>query len=174
MLIINPYRKDKDLGRAYNEAMELVPDGGHACFMDIDAMFLTPQQPGIIESYIEKNPDAVLTCYTNRISPLSRQLMHGRVSENFDIKMHAESASIIATRPMTLKKINNMISGFLMVIPKSVWSKIKFKEGIGCLGVDTQFSNECHKNGVEILLMENIYVFHLYRPKGIYDKKHLV
>lgn len=173
MIIINPYRQDKDLGKAYNQVMELIPDNETACLMDIDAMFLTPQQPGIIMQYIEKYPDAVLTCYTNRISPISKQLLHGKVSENFDSKVHAEAASMMLLKPNSVMRIHNMISGFLMVIPKGVWNKVKFKEGVGCLGVDTKFSNDCHKNGVKILLMENVYIFHLYRRNGIYDKSHL-
>lgn len=174
MIIIKPYSLDKDLGACYNKTMALIPEGEHACLMDIDTMFLTPQQPGIIMQYIEKYPNAVLTCYTNRISPLSKQLLHGRVNDNADIRVHAATAVKMQMEPMKVRTIGNAISGFLMVIPKSVWNKFKFIEGIGCLGVDTWFSRMCHKKGVPILLMENIYIFHQYRlENGIYAKDHL-
>lgn len=174
MIIFTPYSTDKDLGREYNRVMQLIPEGEHACLMDIDAMFLTPQQPGIIMQYIEKYPDAVLTCYTNRISPLSKQLLHGRVNDNSDIRVHTTTAVKMQLEPMKVKVIGNMISGFLMVIPKKVWQQINFLEGVGCLGVDTWFSRECHKKRIPILLMETIYVWHTYRiENGIYDKKHL-
>lgn len=174
MIIIKPYAADKDLGHEYNRIMSLIPDTETACLMDIDTMFLTPQQPGIIMQYIEKYPDAVLTCYTNRISPLSKQLLHGKVNENSDIKVHMACAAKMQLQPMSVKMIGNAISGFLMVVPKSVWNKFKFIEGIGCLGVDTWFSKMLHQKRIPILLMENIYVFHSYRMEnGIFNKEHL-
>lgn len=174
MIIIKPYRQDKDLGKAYNETMQMIPENGHACLMDIDTMFLTPQQPGIILQYIEKYPNAVLTCYTNRISPISKQLYHGQVNNNPDVLVHINTATKMQLQPLKVRMIGNAISGFLMVIPKSVWNKFKFIEGIGCLGVDTWFSRECHRRRIPILLMETLYVFHIYRiENGIYDRSHL-
>jgi GT2 family glycosyltransferase len=174
MIIITPYATDKDLGRQYNQAMAMIPESGHACLMDIDAMFLTPQQPGIIEQYIEKYPDAVLTCYTNRISPLSKQLFNGQINNNSDIKVHIANAVKMQLQPMKVKMVGNCISGFLMVVPKSVWNKIKFVEGIGCLGVDTWFSRALHKAGIPIMIMETVYVWHTYRiDNGVHSKEHL-
>lgn len=174
MIIVKPYREDKDLGKAYNDVMEMIPDNEHAVIMDTDTMFLTPQQPGIIMQYIKKYPDAILTCYTNRISPLSKQLYQGKVNSNPDILSHIANANKLQAGPLSVRMIGNAISGFLMVVPKSVWHKFKFIEGIGCLGVDTWFSKMCHQKQVPILLMESIYIWHTYRiENGIYDKKHL-
>jgi len=174
MIIVTPYSIEKDLGKEYNRIMALIPDGEHACIMDIDAMFLTARQPAIIIDYIEKYPNAVLTCYTNRISPLSKQLYNRHVNENADIKVHIANAVKMQLQPMSVKKIGNMISGFLMVVPKSVWNKFHFIEGIGCLGVDTWFSRQCHKRQIPILLMETIYLWHTYRiENNIYFKDHL-
>lgn len=162
------------MGFEYNRIMTLIPEGEHACLMDIDAMFLTGRQPAIIEDYIQKYPNAVLTCYTNRVSPLSKQLLHGKVNENADVKVHIPCAVKMQMEPMRVRRITNMISGFLMVVPKSVWNKVKFAEGMGCLGVDTKFSKHLHLNNIQILLMETIYVFHSYRLEhGIYHKEHL-
>lgn len=174
MIIIKPYAADKDLGREYNRIMSLIPDNETACLMDIDAMFLTPQQPGIIMQYIEKYPEAVLTCYTNRISPISKQLLGGKINENSDHRFHEAIAKEMQLQPMSVRMIGNSISGFLMVVPKAIWHKVKFVEGIGCLGVDTYFSRALHKKRIPILLMENIYIFHSYRMEnGVKDKNHL-
>jgi len=174
MIIVTPYDPGKDLGKAYNRIMALIPEGEHACLMDIDAMFLTARQPGIIMDYIEKYPDAVLTCYTNRISPLSKQLYNRQVNENDSIKVHIANAVKMQLQPMSVRKIGNMISGFLMVVPKSVWNIVKFAEGMGCLGVDTKFSKHLHINRIPILLMENIYLWHTYRiENNIFYKEHL-
>jgi GT2 family glycosyltransferase len=175
VIILTPYRQDRDLGIAYNQAMAMIPDGGHGCLMDIDAMFLTPEQPAIIERYVDKFPEAVLTCYTNRISPISKQLYGGMLSENANIRDHIIKAKKMQEQPLSVKMIGNTISGFLMVIPKSVWEKVTFIEGIGCLGVDTWFSKELRKQNIPILLMETVYVWHSYRiDKGVKNKDHLI
>lgn len=174
MIIVTPYSSSKDLGFEYNRIMSLIPEGEHACLMDIDAMFLTGRQPAIIEDYIKQYPNAVLTCYTNRVSPLSRQLLHRKVNENSDVRAHIPCAVMMQMKPMSVRRVSNMISGFLMVVPKSVWNVVKFAEGMGCLGVDTKFSRHLHINRIPILIMETIYVFHSYRLEhGIYHKKHL-
>lgn len=176
---ITPYRSDKNLGRAYNEAMRIIPDGDIACIRDIDTLFLTPEQPAIIEQYATEYPDAVLTCYLNRCSQLSRhQLLGGTVSEESDIKQHIRLAENQAERHRITKsvlEINRDISGTLMVVPKSVWMKVPFPEDGKCLGVDTYWGRKIRAAGIKILRMDAVYIFHIYRiMNGILDKRHLV
>jgi hypothetical protein len=65
--IRTPYSLEKNLGKAYNEEMALIPDGEAACFIDGDVNFLTPNYGAILHDYSTKYPNAVLTCYANRI-----------------------------------------------------------------------------------------------------------
>lgn len=175
---ITPYSSAKDLGRAYNESMTLIPDGDTACIRDIDTLFLTPDQPAIIEQYAREYPDAVLTCFLNRCSPLSRpQLLGETVSEETDIRQHIRLAENQAERhriTRSVKEIDRDISGTLMVVPKSVWYKVPFPETGKCLGVDTEAGRKWRKAGIKILRMDAIYLFHTYRlANGIHDKQHL-
>lgn len=175
---LSPYRSDKNLGRAYNEAMDLIPDGDSACLRDIDTLFLTPEQPAIIEQYVSDYPDAVLTCYTNRISELSRhQLLGGTLSDQSDIRQHITLAENQQERHRITRsvfEINRDISGFLMVIPKSVWMKVPFSEDGKCLGVDTYWNRKIRKAGIKILRMDAVYIWHTYRlAKGVHNKQHL-
>jgi len=171
--IITPYSPLKDLGKSYNDAMRLIPENDTACLIDYDVQFLTPDFYSIIEKYTELFPDCVLTCYTNRIHHLSPQLYGGRISDNSDIKYHISIAEKLKDNSYQAKEIQIM-SGFLMVIPKSVWHKVKFKEGIGCLGVDSEFRKDLVAAGIKIMLMESLYVFHQYRLlNGVHDKTHL-
>ena len=49
---------DKNIGAAYNREMELLPnDSDYACFLDADAMFLTPYFGSLIESVVKEYPE---------------------------------------------------------------------------------------------------------------------
>ncbi len=169
-----PYRSDKDLGRAYNEAIAYTPPHyTHVCLMDGDIMFLTPNWGTIIEEYVALHPDAVLTCKTNRIHAVSKQLDR-QLMTCVDVEQmigHATDRSHL--RIVTPILPGEGMSGFLMVVPVTVWERVKFVEGIGCLGVDSQFRIDLHNAGVETLIMDGLLVWHTYRL-GHDSKKHLV
>lgn len=185
---ITPSAIDKNLGKAYNEAMSRIPDGDWACIRDLDTMFLTPNGTSIIHRHAEmfevlvaagKSKYGVLTCYTNRIHPISKmQLLSSVVSHDRDIGNHIMLAQEVEKREFTITLIPNNISGFLMLLPKSLWNEVKFiEEELQCLGVDTEFSKALLESGRPIARMDNLYVFHIYRmgmPGGIRDKSHLV
>lgn len=174
--IITPYRPDKDLGKAYNDAISLIPDGDFVCLMDIDAMFLTPDAPEMIEKYAEMHPDSLLTCYCNRVSPLAHEQLLGGVSENSDILHHIEKAQKQKLLfPRSTKIHRGEISGYLMVFKKDLWEQNKFDEGIGCLAVDTFWSRRFIVMGRDIIRMDAVYIWHTYRIwKDIKDKSHLM
>lgn len=176
--IIKPYSVDKNLGKAYNEAMSRIPEGDWACLMDYDTMFLTPDCGKILHEYARKNTNdeiGVLTCYTNRIHPSAKdQLLDGRVSEDTCLRYHMERAYYQKRDLFYTTELNHEISGFLMLIQKSTWNQIKFKEEGLCLGVDNQYCWDLIEAGKKILRMDGLYVLHLYRLRnGIEDKTHL-
>lgn len=173
--ILTPYDSHLDLGRSYNEAMALIPDGDAACIRDIDTCFLTPEQPFIIERYINTYPTAVLTCWTNRVSTLSvPQLLKGYPDETSDMRLHLERARFQLEIGMKVTPIQRDISGFLIVLTKELWKRFPFPETGKALGVDTIFNREIRKAGIEILRMDCLYVYHTYRLiNGILDRSHL-
>lgn len=178
--ILSPYSLNKNLGSAYNESMSLIPEDDWVCFKDIDAMFLHPSQPKRIYDYIAAYPDAgILTCYTNRISTLSPQLLNGRMSSITDMNHWVKEAGWIIDKPIKVKAVADAqdISGFCMVISKKTWNTVKFPEYMdrgGCIGVDTMYRRGILAAGLKVLIMETIIMFHLYRlGKAITDKSHL-
>lgn len=170
-----PYSTEKDLGKAYNDYMRLIPDGDAACVRDGDTLFLTPDWGTIIQNYADKHPDAVLVCYTNRIHPLAKeQLLYGIVSQEYDIEWKISLSNHLSDRAYNTTPCTGPLSGFLMVIPKSVWQKVPFREGVGLLGVDTFFYKDLRAAGVPILRMDGLYIWHTYRlDKDIKDTTHL-
>lgn len=175
--ILQPFDTEKNLGRAYNRAMQLIGDDDYGCLCDMDTCFLTPDAGEILFNYAVQNGSAaLLTCVTNRVSTLSvQQLYGGTVSNNTDIRFHIRLAEQQKRHLYKTTVIPGNISGMLMMISKKHWKENNFSEEGKCLGVDTEYATRLHEEGKVILLMNGLYIFHSYRLiKGICNKTHLI
>jgi GT2 family glycosyltransferase len=175
--IKTPFDEEKNLGRAYNKAFEDIEESDWVCLIDHDVLFLTPDAINLMYEYVRSYPDTgIFTCYTNRIHPLAcDQLLNGQLSENFNIDFHTQLAYNQKRFGIHVTEINHVISGFLMLVSKRTWNKIKFPEHGKCLGVDNLFSQAVLNEGKKIYRMDSLYVWHSYRlVNGIKDKTHLV
>jgi len=172
--IMTPYSTEKNLGKAYNEAVSLIPDGDWICVIDYDVMFLSPDCGTILREYVNKyNDTGIFTCLTNRIHPLAPNQLLNTVSENTDIKHHIILANEQKKLLYNVKDVNHPISGFLMMFSKETWKKHQFTEDKKCLGVDNFFSQSVLKFK-PIRVMLGLYVWHTYRINNITDKSHLL
>ncbi len=176
---VHPFRKDKNLGLAYNNAFRDCSNNSWLCLMDWDVLLLTHDAIRIMTALTEAYPETgIFTCWTNRLHAGAKdQLWKGQVSEDTDIRNHIDIAEQAAhdfgLDPIT--PINHHISGMLMLISKKTWNEIRFAEDKKCLGVDNEYSDRILSAGKTIYRMNQIYVFHLYRMKqGVKDKTHLL
>lgn len=171
-----PYSPDKNLGKAYNDYMKLLPaDEDWACLMDGDTMFLNNNYGTQIEACIKRYPDIkFFTAVTNRIGN-KKQLYQGHFSEVSDIKVHRRLAQKLQEDHWNeCQEIKAPVSGFLMLIQKKAWKHMRFTEGKELLGVDTNFSKRYQESGGKIAKMLGVYVLHYYRlNEGKKHKKHL-
>jgi GT2 family glycosyltransferase len=174
--VMTPYALDKNLGRAYNEAMSMIGEDDWGCLIDYDVQFLTPGAVRMLYEYAGSYPDTLLTCLTNRIHPCNRdQLYRGTVSNVSDMCQHMEIAERLAVNPHTVTELTQHLSGFLMLLSKRVWNEIKFTEDLKCLGVDTDYFDRLQTAGKKVYRMNSLYVFHTYRlMTGIKNKAHLL
>jgi len=170
---------DKNIGKAYNREMELLPnDSDYACFLDGDAMFLTPYFGKVIESVVDEYPECgVFTCMTNRVA-CDWQIPDKVDWESDDIKYHRHIAQVHElvygndVEDVTYKPKTNVLSGVLILIRKDVWRKIGgFIDGM--LGVDNALHWACQKHGEPVYLMLGVYVYHFYRGGNRNDTEHL-
>jgi GT2 family glycosyltransferase len=170
-----PFSIEKNLGKAYNEAMQLIPDDDWMCFLDYDAMLLTPDAPAILHEYATRYPDAaLLTCYTNRIHQTSQQLLFGQINENDSMRWHLQQAIKQKEQLYQVSPIHRNVSGFLMLISKKSWLRFPFSETGECLGVDTEYWKRLREAGQKMYRMDGLYCWHTYRLlNGINDKTHL-
>lgn len=174
---MTPYAVDKNLGRAYNEAMARVPPGDWACLLDHDVLLLTPDAGAILHEYARlADPDMPLTCYTNRISPLSQeQLLKGHVDGNDHLAHHIRLAEAQTAELYRVTRMESHFSGFLMLLSRRLWEEVGFTDDRLCLGVDTDFRHRLAARDRHVWRMDGLYVWHSYRLlTGVKDKKHLL
>ena len=124
-----PWNDDKDLIKAYNDFMELLPDDGWAVFKDADAMWLDPFYGLSIKEAIKNNPDTdCFTCLTNRIgNPI--QLYNEYNGD--DIKIHRQISNKLKTinkNQCPIFELNigkvSVLSGVVIILSKKGWEKI--------------------------------------------------
>ena len=171
---IEPYRSDKDIGKAYNEVISLLPPHSMIGITDHDVAFMLPQTKAQIETIVEKGGYDLYTCKTNRIGWNS--LCEKGMFDEDSISAHmAKAIELFNQKAYVVSKCKlPSISGFLMVFNKDLWEakggflEGEFKEGNR---FDATFSEN-----IKVGVMEGVYVLHLYRwgkdnPKT--NTKHL-
>lgn len=172
---VTPFRRDKNLAKAYNEAFfnYTKDEEDWICFRDIDTCFLTPNTPNIIEDYIERLPDAgILTCYTNRVGG-KLQIYKPDLVRYDGIIQWSQIADRLQHKPMAVTEIKEPISGMLMCISRRTWNQVAFNDSLKCLGVDTDFSIRILSLGLKIYRMDTVLIWHTYRLLNG-SKKHLL
>jgi hypothetical protein len=162
-----PYSVSRNLGAEYNSYMELIPEEDSACLMDGDAMHLVPDFGHIIHEYAVRNPNAVLTCYINRIHELAKGQ---RLVVSDDVLTCLKVANGMRNNTYKTTPITGSVSGTLLVIPKHIWKKYPFTEENAyrpgepnILGVDNHFTNQIRANGIQVLRMDSLLIYHQYR-----------
>ncbi len=171
-----PWDSNKNIAEAYNRFMELLPsDNDYGCFIDGDAMFLHPFFGSQLEYITHKYQECGLfTCSTNRIG-CPWQL--GGVLGSDDISEHREFASTVYNIHYSditeIKPTQQLMSGVLILIKKSLWKKIGGFKGDGMLGVDNQLHKDVIDAEEKLYLMNGVYVYHWYRG-GTGNKEHLI
>ena len=171
----SPFRSDKNLGKAYNDEMQMLPGDAWVCFTDFDACFLHYNFNNRIEQHIKLRPDTGLfTCYTNRVKNWD-QCIHGEIGSNPDIIHWKKVACDLTKYNGEVVDIGKEVSGVCMVFSKKTWLEAGgFRETGKPLGIDHYFCWEILKLKKKILLMKDVFIFHYYRlVEGIKFTKHL-
>lgn len=154
-----PFREDKNLGRAYNEAMALLPADGWAIFQDHDAMPTTPQWFRQFREAIEFRPYAgAFAAMTNRIASPWQQV--GDAKGN-DIAAHrAFGRERLAVRTLLDVTETKGWGGVMFAVSRAAWAEVGgFADGFYC--VDHSLHFKLGAAGRRSYLIEGVYVFHV-------------
>lgn len=171
ILSCSPYRNDKNLGRAYNEAMALLGPDDWAAFIDHDAMHCTPDWHRLIDTAIAENPEYQLFVgSTNRIG-CGWMKAHGVDPNNFDLRYHRRIGKELAEKwGSTVDDVTEWeglpsgkpLSGVLMVLSKRAWASINGCKN-GFLTVDNHLHKQIRDAGYKVGYMKGVYLVHWYR-----------
>ena len=114
----------------------------------------------------------MLTCWTNRINERAEQQSRSVGIRDTDAMTgHIMMASAYKQYLYQTTPLHGFVSGFCLVVPKSVWHNHKFAEKQvyedrgpnNLLGVDNDFTNRVRDAGVPVLRMDGLYIWHTYR-----------
>jgi len=163
---IPTFPKEKDLGWAYNHFMGLIPnDDDWGCLVDHDTIFTTKNWMYQMEDIIKKHPE--YDCFVataNRIGCDYQQVADLR--NNHDVQEHIKLGHKIQKEHYSdVINVTGRIafSGFLMLVKKGAWNKVKFREGGEKMaGIDNHFHRDLRNRGFRIGLMKGVYLYHLY------------
>lgn len=163
-----PYRQDANLGRAYNEFMELLPSDGWAVFVDHDAMPTTGLWHAQFTEAIEFKPDAgAIVAMTNRCAR-SWQRAPGFPQDDVMDDHRAFGAERAKIRRLVDVTDTKGFGGVMFAVSKRSWSDVcGFVEGaLGC--TDHSFHHRARVAGKKIWMHLGIYAWH-WRHKDAVD-----
>lgn len=152
-----PYTSDKNLARAYNWEVHN-SHSDYIVFCDRDIWFPYPFFGQQIEQIIQHHGDAVYTCLTNRVN-----CDWQRVDFKGDDKDHAWYADQLAiNQGLRVADHTNsqLMSGFLIAFPVKYWKDLS--EDGDLLGIDNMIHKMAVAQGLKVLLMQGVYVWHYY------------
>lgn len=163
VLAMTPFALDRNLGRAYNEAMALLPSDGWAIFIDHDAMPTTREWYRQIVEAIAFKPDAgAFVAVTNRIDAVWQRAQESD-RDNHDIAHHtAVGVGRLQTRTLLDVTGTKGFGGVLFAVSKAVWARVGgFADGLLC--VDHSLHFKLQAAGLKVWLHEGLYVYHRRR-----------
>lgn len=159
---ISPFRTDKNIGLAINEAITTLAASPEdwIIHVDQDVLFLQPDTKAHILNILETTDYDVLGCMTNRLGLLD-QVFRSKFEED-SISVHVKTASEAFKYNGDLVVDTDCVAAMLMCFKVSTWQRVGgFDEGK--LSFDSLFCHRVKKLGLQIGVMRGIYIFHLYR-----------
>lgn len=162
-----PPSYDQNLGRAYNDFMEMIGEDDIAVFVDHDAMFCDAKWLDLVQRTFRsrRSDDLLLVGMTNRIGKPYQRI--GLLEDD-----HSFANNEILTRAIRRHYRDQVIditrmtssSGVVMALSKRTWRKSKFIDGF--LKVDNTQHLSIRQLGGQVLMVPGLYTYHFYRADG--------
>lgn len=157
----------QDLGRTYNDYMQLLDDGDYALFLDHDAMFCSPDWFRLVQQIMVgyDGIECLTVARTNRIgNPYQRV---GVLTDEHRASVHADFSSYLQETQrdwMTNVSQLDSTSGVVLLLSKQTWKKWPFSNGF--LKVDNRMHQALRGAGRPVFMPSSLYVYHFYRADG--------
>lgn len=158
-----PFASDMNLGRAYNEAMALIPEDAWAVLLDHDMLLTTRSWFRQFEEAIAFLPKAgAFVAVTNRIDAKWQRAQESD-RENHDIGYHtAVGLERLKKRSLLDISCTKGFGGVCFALSKSAWREAGgFADGLLCVDHSIHFGLQ--RIGRPVYLIEGLYVYHRRR-----------
>jgi hypothetical protein len=172
ILYVTPYDTGKNIGRYYNECMDLLPtDDDYCCFVDADAIFTTYDYGVRIEQNIVLNSECGLfTAVTNRVAAVEQVVKEAPTGN--DYKEHRDFG-LMVNGEVREWQTDALMSGVLILLRKREWKQVGGFMERGMLGVDNDIHRKFINHNLQVKVMKNVYLYHYYRNGNKDKKDHL-
>lgn len=161
ILAMVPFADDMNLGRAYNEAMNLLPEDAWAFMLDHDCALTTRDWNRQLREAIAFLPDAgAFVACSNRIGAFWQKAGN---PESHDMVVHRRFGKQRLSVRTLLDVTDTMgFGGVAFAISKKAWRKAGgFVDGMFC--VDHQMHFALKRAGLRVYLLEGLFVYHWRR-----------
>lgn len=158
---LSPYREDKNIGKAINDAVRqlnpAVDDFIVLC--DQDMMWLLPDSKAQVMQTLRFTQFDILGCMTNRVG-LPWQVASGMAEED-SLRAHIEKAKELQHREGAVVGVDR-VAAFMMCFRVALWRRLGgFAEDR--LNFDLLFCDRAKRAGYSVGVMQDVYVLHIYR-----------
>jgi GT2 family glycosyltransferase len=171
--IFVPYSIEKNIGRHYNDCMELVGDEEFGIFVDGDTIFTTTNFGHQIQDIIKQNPDCrAFTGVTNRVN-CKWQIAPGVDQDNNDILYHRRFGKLLQQQQqhkLSDHTDEQPMSGFLIALRHDLWWEMGGFLEQGMIGIDNDFHRRVANAGARIYCADGLYLFHWYMGDGGFNR----
>ncbi len=158
---IQPYDFDLNIGKAYNDTIELFDDNDWICITDQDVLKFSGFANNVREVIKSVSKDTIFTSRVNRLAKRNEAVIT-ELYDCGDIDEHKDMAEFLWEQNGTLLTDTKVIAGCCMVFHKSLWLDVGgFVEN--SIHFDSQFSKAARIKGKQLKIAQGIYIFHLYR-----------
>jgi GT2 family glycosyltransferase len=157
---ISPFRQDKNIGKAINDAITQLSasDEDWVIHIDQDVLWLLPDSKSRLERILSTTEYDILGAVTNRLS-MPYQLASNMFDET-DIKRHIEVAKLLDSD--VVEPYMHILAAFCLCFKVKTWKQLGGFED-NSISFDTTFSLKAQMSGLKLGLCVGVYVFHLYR-----------
>jgi len=168
-------RKGRDLGFAYNQYANMIPDGDWLCSIDHDACFLTKGWFRMLESAVAEKPDAgMFVVNTNRLRPRKSgwQLYGDKNCHDISV-LRKQAVELFRKYGAELEDVTEIeskkwrpSSGFFMLISKEIWQNV-IGELHGMYKLDYLIFRKLVESKLKVYRIKGLLMYHWFNGKRL-------
>ena len=155
-----PYSTKRDLGDAYNKAIES-SSSDWVLLLDHDVFLaVNPKWYEMCVQTIHSHSPDLATCWTNKTGSALSWIAYQDSPDSADIKDHIATAKAVYDQYGSSVTEIEKATGFFMLINKKTWGKVGGFQVGSIQETDWKYCDKLRASNHKILRMDGLYVYH--------------